>query len=789
MIEVQQRRILIDGRPEIILAGEVHYFRLQREEWADRIRKTRDAGCTAIASYSPWVAHEFHEGRFDFGEQTPTYDLGAFIDLVHAHGMRFIARPGPFIMAEVKNEGIPYWVYAKHPEAKPITWEGETGRSKTLDILDPGFLASARRYYARIMPILAGRLIQNGGPIIACQLDNEIGMLSWVNNQPELNEGALCLFSEWLGSRYSDAVLKARYPFDLFDPEDRAAALRRPEPAIAAAFHRDWGDFCRFRIASYIRTLRGYAEEDGVRGIPFIVNIHGTGGGRLYGLPIGISQLMESYTQDEGYLSGSDHYLEGFTRSTGPDLYVMNAFMDAVHRPEQPLTSLEFSAGSQDYGESGGHRDSRSDQGFKVRLSLAQGNRLINYYLMAGGRNPMLPEPVGDGNDRIAFTGERHGFAAPINPEGVLDPTWHGLKDVHRAINPVREKLAVMEEEHDRMALAFAPDWWKADYKYGPVMEEIVQELEWMREPLYRLSRFMLWCGLRYTARDIQNRPLDPAIQPGLAAASPGLMDGPVQEKLAAYVQAGGRLLIYGDFPDRDLELKPCTILAEALGLRIAGKRQDSSHLYLSVRGEGLFSFEPEVRIWSGRAFSADPRQGETLLRIVHTGEPVAAACEAGRGRAVVIASPYVWHKRVYQEALKWLGCEPKLVSDAPFDGVIHTTQRSPDGERFLTILNVDDEEKSLTLRENGRALFDGRPLELAGREGRLLPLGVRFGTMTVEWATAEIVGRTERSLTFRGTSFSERIRLSGPVRVSRGRVEGGAVITEPGRDTVVSWS
>ena len=49
---------------------------------------------------------------------------------------------------------------------------------------------------------------------------------------------------------------------------------------------------------------------------------------------------------------------------------------------------------------------------------MAQGNRLINYYLFAGGHNPPLDEPVGDGNDRIAFTGERHGFAAPIDPEG-----------------------------------------------------------------------------------------------------------------------------------------------------------------------------------------------------------------------------------------------------------------------------------------------------------------------------------------------------------------------------------
>lgn len=51
-------------------------------------------------------------------------------------------------------------------------------------------------------------------------------------------------------------------------------------------------------------------------------------------------------------------------------------------------------------------------------MCIAQGNRLLNYYLFAGGRNYRLDERRGDGNDRIAATGERHGFAAPIDPEG-----------------------------------------------------------------------------------------------------------------------------------------------------------------------------------------------------------------------------------------------------------------------------------------------------------------------------------------------------------------------------------
>ena len=86
----------------------------------------------------------------------------------------------------------------------------------------------------------------------------------------------------------------------------------------------------------------------------------------------------------------------------------------------------------------------------KTRLCLAQGNRLINYYLFAGGINPPLDEPVGDGNDRISFTGERHGTAAPVGPGGAAraTPTRRPRRAVH-AVKANEPWLARMDEDHD----------------------------------------------------------------------------------------------------------------------------------------------------------------------------------------------------------------------------------------------------------------------------------------------------------------------------------------------------
>jgi hypothetical protein len=102
------------------MCGEVHYFRLARDDWAGRLKSLKDAGCTAVASYIPWLWHELPDGTLDVtGRTRPERDIAAFIDLCREHDLWFIARPGPFVMAELKNEGLPYRLYTEHPRAVP----------------------------------------------------------------------------------------------------------------------------------------------------------------------------------------------------------------------------------------------------------------------------------------------------------------------------------------------------------------------------------------------------------------------------------------------------------------------------------------------------------------------------------------------------------------------------------------------------------------------------------------------------------------------------------------------
>ena len=284
MVELKKGTIRIDGRPVLLVGGEIHYYRCPRESWEARIDLLKKTGANVVASYVPWLCHQPDPDRApDFeGRTRPELDLWGFIDLCRDKGLWFFLRPGPFIMAEMKNEGIPYWVYEKHPEIVPYGWDGKPTGSRTVDYLAPAFLAEAEAWYRAILPGVAARLQPNGGNVVGVQLDNEIGMLSWLANSPDVSDAALRELGPWLRARYGADGLAARYP--ALAPDARPAALKRhflsPKEAWAVPAWNDLSDFVRDRYVRYVAALRGYAEANGVRDVPFVVNVHGCGGGR-----------------------------------------------------------------------------------------------------------------------------------------------------------------------------------------------------------------------------------------------------------------------------------------------------------------------------------------------------------------------------------------------------------------------------------------------------------------------------------------------------------------------------
>ncbi|MDR7073223.1 beta-galactosidase [Fictibacillus barbaricus] len=770
MIEIKKKQILIDGKPQLIMCGEIHYYRLDRSEWQDRLDKLKEAGCNAVATYVPWLIHEPVEGKFDFtGKTRPELDLVSFIDLCKENDFYFFVRPGPFIMAEMKNEGLPYWVYEKHPEIVPVGWDGNPASTSTVDYLAPNFLSAVRNWYEALMEFVTPRLYTNGGNVIAFQLDNEVGMLSWCSNTPDLTDFMLADLSVWLTSKYGTELCK-RYPLDFEDSESRNSAIRSPKEEYAAELMKDLGYYMRNRFARYIDTLRKFAEEFGVRDIPFVVNIHGTGGGRGLTYPIGISQLYESYTQESGYLSGSDIYFGDLDMTTFQDLYVINGLMEAVHNPDQPLTSVEFNCGDANFGNNYGGRLDPSAADFKMRMCLAQGNRLINYYLFTGGRNYRLDSSVGDGNDRIAFTGERHGFAAPISPEGEYNYTFPRMARGIKNVMAVADKVAAMDEERDIISFAFIPDYYMTEYKYpnSDVMKEIVSNIEANRGAgaWEIVARAMLLLGYRFSATDVQNQPLPVEKTPVLVLPSARYMDSAIQSKLVDYLNEGGKVLLYGEVPLYDMEGKPCTILADALAVKVKGVERDSHRHFLSLYAENWAAPRPEVRTHFAQVFETD---GAVLpiLKVYGTDDICGFDAHVGNGRAVVIAAAYACDLDFFKQVFKKLGANAGLTHDFKHHGIFMTSTSNAEGERFLHLLNLDGLDKTFKVYENGEALFNGREILLQSKDAVMLPVNVDLDGHKIAYSTAEIAGVFDGHIEFRLTQPQDVIVFEGDVGIA----------------------
>ncbi|MFF5568632.1 beta-galactosidase family protein [Streptomyces sp. NPDC012623] len=153
---VGSEEFLVDGRPVRLLSGALHYFRVHEEQWGHRLAMLRAMGLNCVETYVPWNLHEPAPGRLRDVEA-----LGRFLDAAHTAGLWAIVRPGPYICAEWENGGLPHWLTG------PLGARVRTS--------DAEFLGAVERWYRRLLPQVAGRQIDRGGPVVMVQVENEYG--------------------------------------------------------------------------------------------------------------------------------------------------------------------------------------------------------------------------------------------------------------------------------------------------------------------------------------------------------------------------------------------------------------------------------------------------------------------------------------------------------------------------------------------------------------------------------------------------------------------------------------
>lgn len=149
---------LLNGEPFVVKAAELHYPRIPQEYWDHRIKMCKALGMNTICLYVFWNIHEQQEGVFDF---TGNNDVAAFCRLAQKNGMYIIVRPGPYVCAEWEMGGLPWWLLKKE--------------DIKLREQDDYFIERVRIFEQKVGEQLASLTIQNGGPIIMVQVENEYG--------------------------------------------------------------------------------------------------------------------------------------------------------------------------------------------------------------------------------------------------------------------------------------------------------------------------------------------------------------------------------------------------------------------------------------------------------------------------------------------------------------------------------------------------------------------------------------------------------------------------------------
>lgn len=379
--------LIMGGRRVVAVMGEIHYSRLPESEWAAEVHKMKEGGVTIISNYVFWNHVEEHQGVFDWSGQR---NLRRFIEICQREGMPVCLRIGPFCHGEARNGGIPDWVVNS----------GCKLRSE-----DPQFLAYVEALYRQVFTQVQGLQWKDGGPVVACQFDNEYG-----------GPGSYLMRLKEIATAVG---------FDLpFYTRTGWPELRTPVPfGEMIPLYGDYAD--GFWDRSIRETAGNYYKAFNFRSSPV--------SGAIGSEQLDYSQLQSS---DLSTLNSSYPY---FTCELG------GGMMTSYHRRCYLYPEDAYSM---------------------AVVKLGSGSNLLGYYMYHGGTNPASRWVPGETSlkpyegDRQVYLNEcqrclstnhndlpvlTYDFQAPLGEFGQVNPHYYLLRKLHLFLADFGEELAPME--------------------------------------------------------------------------------------------------------------------------------------------------------------------------------------------------------------------------------------------------------------------------------------------------------------------------------------------------------
>jgi beta-galactosidase len=327
----------LDGKPYVIRAGEMHYARIPRAFWRERLQQVRAMGLNTVTTYVFWNLHEPEPGRFDFSDNL---DVAAFIRTAQEVGLNVILRPGPYVCAELDFGGFPAWL---------LRTPGLRVRS-----MDPRFLDATARYFKRVAREVTPLLSSRGGPVLMTQVENEYGSygedheyMATIQTQIRAAGFDLPLFtSDGPDPTLLDrgtlpgvtAVVNFNGPVDdVKSAFAQLAAFRQNVPRMAGEYWAGWFDHWGSRHNQTSPKMAGDAV-DWMLGQGISFNLYMAHGGTSFGWQPGANGQGTTYTPDTTSYD-YDGAIDEAGRPT-PKFYAIRAAIERHLAPGERLPDL-----------------------------------------------------------------------------------------------------------------------------------------------------------------------------------------------------------------------------------------------------------------------------------------------------------------------------------------------------------------------------------------------------------------------------------------------------------------
>ncbi|MDD4879362.1 MAG: beta-galactosidase [Candidatus Omnitrophica bacterium] len=686
-IELKKGEFVVNGKPFFIFSGEIHYFRIPRREWEDRIKKAKDAGLNTFSSYIPWTWHEPKEGQFDFtGKTRPERDLIGLIELLQKHKLYFFCRPGPVTHGEITGHGQPVWLSDKYPEIRLKKKDGTDFDRFTVSHMNPTYLKMVEKWYSKVMPIISKNQVTKGGNVIAVQLDNEISMINWMAKQFDYGEAATKMYRVYLKEKYKTiGKLNKEYGSSnpSFDEIDQPDGYVKEYEMLR---YWDWAAFCRRYYAIYYKTLADMAKRSGIN-VPLVANIahfwdYSTCGRGVHGMmTTSMFRDFRDYVPD--IVFGGAYQMRRLDYENFHDVAILSETVKMITRPGVPSIVVELQSGIMNDRP----RLYPSDVDLNLKTSAGHGLNGINCYMFCGGTTPK----------ELASRSTYHEWQAPISADGHEKLHLQPIREFGEFLKRNNSSLAGTKKVNDLSVGVYMP-YYMTEYFLGRFGDDIAS----LRDRLFfdGIGRLLILAGFNFNMLDLERTP-QPVLNRTKYLCVFGLdfMDKATQQKLAAYVKQGGKLLLCYQVPEKDLSLRKETALMRSFGIEEVKKC-----------GENLIVLSGGKDCLTDAATSTFKIKGaKVIAKTLETGKPCIIKKKVGRGEVVIagVGLPHTfdYHIDIVKGLCAELGLNPPADTLAPD---IHTVKRVSDKEEYTFAFNYHDLPKVIEI--NGlRAALNNR--------------------------------------------------------------------------------